>query len=122
MRCKREAESLSIRGLSAAVEISFSTLARIERGEGVPDSNSRIRLIEWLGADADEAGLAFDRVAFVHFRAMKNVSSSTVQRLLRAADCLKRELGGGTTKEPTSGGLTVVGRGGRSLKRGVGGG
>jgi transcriptional regulator with XRE-family HTH domain len=90
VRRKREAEGLSIRALSAVVGISFSTLARIERGDGLPDNNSKIRLLEWLGADAGEAGLTFDNVAFVHFRAAKNVRSSTVQALLRAADCIRR--------------------------------
>jgi len=90
VREKREAEGLSIRGLSAVVGISFSTLARIERGDGVPDNNSKIRLLEWLGQDADDAGLGFDNVALVHFRAGKNVRSQTVQALLTAAECIKR--------------------------------
>lgn len=90
VRRKREAAGLSIRALSAVVGVSFSTLARIERGEGEPDNNSKIRLLEWLGADADEAGLSFDNVAFVHFRAGKNAGSPTVQALLRAAECIKR--------------------------------
>ena len=71
--------------------ISFSTLARIERGEGAPDNNSKIRLLEWLGSDADEHQLGFDRVALVHFRAGKNASSGTVQTLLRAAVCLRQQ-------------------------------
>jgi transcriptional regulator with XRE-family HTH domain len=88
---KREAEGLSLRALSSTVGISFSTLARIERGEGLPDNNSKIRLLEWLGEAAEEAGLRFDNVAFVHFRAAKNVRSVTVQALLRAADSIRRE-------------------------------
>jgi transcriptional regulator with XRE-family HTH domain len=84
---------LSIRALSAQVGISFSTLARIERGAGLPDNNSKIRLLEWLGDDAQELGLDFERAAFVHFRAMKNVQSGTVQALLKAADCIKDEFG-----------------------------
>ncbi len=91
---KREAEGLSIRALSAAVGVSFSTLARIERGEGQPDNNSKIRLLQWLGADAEDAGLRFDNIAFVHFRAGKNIRSSTVRTLLRAADCLRQSMGG----------------------------
>ncbi|WP_324751203.1 XRE family transcriptional regulator [Sphingomonas sp. LY54] len=87
---KREAEGLSLRALSTVVGISFSTLARIERGEGLPDNNSKIRLLEWLGPAADEEGLSFENVALVHFRAGKNVRSGTVQALLRAAECLKR--------------------------------
>jgi transcriptional regulator with XRE-family HTH domain len=93
VKTKREAEGLSIRGLSAAVGVSFSTLARIERGEGQPDNNSKIRLLEWLGAYAEEAGLSFDNVALVHFRAGKNIRSSTVRTLLKAADCLRRSVG-----------------------------
>ncbi len=89
IRKKREAEGLSIRALSSVVGISFSTLARIERGEGLPDNNSKIRLLEWLGEEAGEVGLKFDNVAFVHFRAAKNVQSSTVQTLLRGADSIR---------------------------------
>lgn len=92
---KREAEGLSIRALSAAIGVSFSTLARIERGEGLPDNNSKIRLMEWLGPNAEDAGLSFDRVAFVHFRAGKNVRSSTVRTLLRAAECVRQTLATG---------------------------
>jgi transcriptional regulator with XRE-family HTH domain len=106
---KREAEGLSLRALSDAVGISFSTLARIERGEGLPDNNSKIRLLEWLGPDAEDAGLGFDNVALVHFRAGKNIRSSTVRTLLKAADCLRRFLrdetdrGHRTTTEVTAG-------------------
>jgi transcriptional regulator with XRE-family HTH domain len=94
VKSKREAEGLSIRALSEAVGVSFSTLARIERGEGQPDNNSKIRLLEWLGADAEDAKLTFDNVALVHFRAGKNIRSSTVRTLLKAAECLRRSLGG----------------------------
>lgn len=90
VREKRNREGLSIRALSASVGVSFSTLARIERGEGSPDNNSKIRLLEWLGSDADEHELGFDQVAFVHFRAGKNASSTTVQTLLRVAVCLRQ--------------------------------
>jgi transcriptional regulator with XRE-family HTH domain len=99
---KREREGLSIRGLATAVGISFSTLARIERGEGQPDNNSKIRLLEWLGPDAEKAGLTFDNVAFVHFRAGKNIRSGTVKTLLRAADCLRQTL---TDSDPQVGEL-----------------
>ncbi|KKI17910.1 helix-turn-helix domain-containing protein [Sphingomonas sp. Ag1] len=90
---KREADGLSLRALSAVVGISFSTLARIERGEGLPDNNSKIRLLEWLGPAADEEGLRLENVALVHFRAGKNVQSGTIQALLQAAECLKRNSG-----------------------------
>ncbi|WP_375779175.1 ImmA/IrrE family metallo-endopeptidase [Bradyrhizobium sp. ma5] len=93
VRRKREAEGLSIRALSALVGVSFSTLARIERGEGLPDNNSKIRLLEWLGPEAEETGLSFDNVAFVHFRAAKNVRSPTVHALLRAAELIRKHTG-----------------------------
>ena len=96
---KRDEEGLSIRALSARVGISFSTLARIERGEGQPDNNSKIRLLQWLGADAEEAGLGFDNVALVHFRAAKNIQSSTVQTLLKAADRLRQVMGSPADEE-----------------------
>ena len=98
LKKKRESEGLSIRALSERVGISFSTLARIERGEGEPDNNSTIRLVEWLGQDAQDAGLAFDSVALVHFRAAKNVRSKTVHCLLQAAEQLVRN---NTTAHPT---------------------
>jgi len=98
---KREAEGLSIRALSAAVGVSFSTLARIERGDGQPDNNSRIRLLEWLGADAEKSGLRFENVAFVHFRAGKEHPVTDCAHLLKAADCLRASLGpSGTPKPP----------------------
>jgi Zn-dependent peptidase ImmA (M78 family)/DNA-binding XRE family transcriptional regulator len=90
---KRETEGLSIRALSEVVGVSFSTLARIERGEGQPDNNSKIRLLQWLGTDAGDAGLSFENLALVHFRAAKNVRSSTVSTLLKAADCIRRSMG-----------------------------
>lgn len=91
VREKRERLGLSLRALSGLVGISFSTLARIERGDGMPDNNSQIRLLEWLGEDAAEAGLGFDHVALVHFRAAKNVASTTVELLLQAATALKAD-------------------------------
>ncbi|PWG01697.1 helix-turn-helix domain-containing protein [Sphingosinicella humi] len=102
VRAKRDREGLSIRALSGIVGISFSTLARIERGEGSPDNNSKIRLLEWLGPDAEEHELGFDRVAFVHFRAGKNASSGTVQTLLRAAVCLREHYADGDPSEPSN--------------------
>lgn len=93
VKMKREAEGLSIRALSEVVGVSFSTLARIERGEGQPDNNSKIRLLQWLGTDAEDAGLGFENLALVHFRAGKNVQSSTVRTLLKAADCIRQSMG-----------------------------
>lgn len=95
---KRKALGLSLRALANIVGVSFSSLARMERGEGEPDNNSKIRLLQWLGPDAKEAGLSFESVAFVHFRALKNIRSSTVQTLLKAAASLRESLGDQTDR------------------------
>ncbi len=89
LKKKRETEGLSIRALAERIGVSFSSLARIERGEGEPDNNSSIRIIEWLGDDAREAGLTFENVALVHFRAGKNVRAKTIHCLLNAASRIK---------------------------------
>jgi transcriptional regulator with XRE-family HTH domain len=93
MKEKREAHGYSIRKLSSVIGVSFSTLARIERRDGEPDNNTKIRILEWLGNDARNAGLYFDSVALVHFRARKQVGSETVQALLIVANYLKQEYG-----------------------------
>lgn len=90
LKKKREAEGLSIRALSAKIGVSFSSLARIERGEGEPDNNSTIRILNWLGEEAREYGLSYQDTALVHFRAAKNVSSKTVHCLLQAADAMTK--------------------------------
>jgi transcriptional regulator with XRE-family HTH domain len=91
LREKRERQGYSLRQLSSVIGVSFSTLARIERGEGEPDNNTKIRILEWLGNDARNAGLQFDNVALVHFRARKQVDSKTVHALLKVANHLKQE-------------------------------
>lgn len=98
LKRKREAEGLSIRALSAKIGVSFSALARIERGEGEPDNNSTIRILNWLGEEAGEYGLSYQDTALVHFRAAKNVSSRTVHCLLQAADAIKKF--GSSSAEP----------------------
>ncbi len=85
---KRQAEGYSLRKLSAMIGVSFSSLARMERGEGEPDNNSRIRILEWLGEDAKALGLPLERVVHVHFRASKNIDSQTIHCLLQVADIL----------------------------------
>lgn len=93
LKKKRESEGYSIRGLATQIGVSFSSLARIERGEGEPDNNSRIRILEWLGEDAANAGLSFENVALAHFRAAKNIDSKTVDCLVKAANVLKTKYG-----------------------------
>lgn len=91
LKDKRETEGLSLRKLSAQIGVSFSTLARIERGDGEPDHNSILRILDWLGTDANQAGLRLENVALVHFRAAKNVASRTTRCLLEAAHVLRSQ-------------------------------
>jgi transcriptional regulator with XRE-family HTH domain len=93
LKKKRESHGYSIRQLSSVIGVSFSTLARIERGDGEPDNNTKIRILEWLGSDARDAGLQFDSVALVHFRARKQINSETVKALLKVANSVKQEYG-----------------------------
>lgn len=90
LKRKREADGLSIRALAEKIGVSFSSLARVERGEGEPDNNSTIRILNWLGDEAKRLGLSYRDTALVHFRAAKNVSSKTVHCLLQAADAIKQ--------------------------------
>ena len=92
LKLKREAEGLSLRGLSSIIGVSFSSLARIERGDGHPDNNSVIRILEWLGKEGKDAGLTFEHVALVHFRANKNIQSRTVRCLLGIAEAEAKQL------------------------------
>ena len=48
---KREALGYSIRQLAKQTGVSFSTLARLERGIGKPDPLTRKRLEEWMRVD-----------------------------------------------------------------------
>jgi transcriptional regulator with XRE-family HTH domain len=46
---KREDERLSLREVAKKINVSASTLSRIENGIGVPDSATLARLAAWLG-------------------------------------------------------------------------
>jgi transcriptional regulator with XRE-family HTH domain len=46
---KRQEEKLSLRQVATNINVSASTLSRIENGIGVPDSATLARLASWLG-------------------------------------------------------------------------
>lgn len=92
LKRKREENGFSLRKLSAEIGVSFSTLARIERGEGEPDHNSTIRILNWLGSEASETGVALENVTHVHFRAAKQISSETVKFLIEAANAVREQV------------------------------
>jgi len=45
---KRHAAGLSVRRVATLTGVSYSTLARLERGEGSPDDHTRRCLAAWL--------------------------------------------------------------------------
>src|SRR5262245_51530082 len=89
VRLKREAQDLSIRKLAEITGVSFATLSRLERGQGLPDDNTIARLANWLGEDATQFDLPITQVAEVHFRAGKNADARTIEALSNIAELLK---------------------------------
>jgi hypothetical protein len=53
VRLKRLRTGLSLRALGAQLGVSFSTLARLDRGEGFPDAHTTYRLWYWLFPEPD---------------------------------------------------------------------
>jgi transcriptional regulator with XRE-family HTH domain len=51
LRCFRTLAGLSLRQLGQQTGVSFSTLARIERGEGEPDRHTAWLLDTWIDPD-----------------------------------------------------------------------
>jgi transcriptional regulator with XRE-family HTH domain len=86
---KRTDADLSIRKLAEITGVSFATLSRLERGQGIPDDNTTVRLVNWLGDDAKQLDLPTAHVAEVHFRAAKNVDTQTIEALSAIASALK---------------------------------
>ncbi len=82
---KRKTQGYSLRRVSEIVGVGFSTLSRLERSEGTPDSNTIVRLVHWLGDEGRDLEFDFQEVAFVHFRAKKNVDAKVVESLARIA-------------------------------------
>ena len=92
MRVKRLENHLSIRKLAQEIGVSFSALARLERGLGVPDNNTKARILTWLGDDAKDLGFDVQHVANVHFRAAKNAPSKTIECLVKVAAAVRKQL------------------------------
>lgn len=93
---RRESEGLSLRALAEITGISFSTLSRLEKDSNKtePDPSTKARIINWLGDEAEKAGITFKESALVHFRAKKNASAETIENLLKVAELLKKQYGG----------------------------
>ena len=88
---KRERLGLSLRKLADTIGISFSTLSRLERFDSIPDTNTMVRLVNWLQEDSAVSGQLFEKAAEVHFRAAKQIDSKTAASLVRAANLIKHK-------------------------------
>ena len=96
LKKRRLEEGFSLRSLSKIIGISFSTLARLEKGsnETEPDPNTKARIINWLGEECiQEIGISFEESALVHFRASKDASPKTIEYLLELANLVKKQYG-----------------------------
>ena len=95
LKNRRKEEGLSLRKLASITGISFSTLSRLESPElkNEPDPNTIARIINWLGDEAEKAGVSFKEAALVHFRAKKNASPKTIESLLDVANLVKKQFG-----------------------------
>lgn len=55
VKAKRQENGLSLRAAAKQIDISASTLSRLERGIGAaPDTDTIVKLSEWLKASVDE--------------------------------------------------------------------
>lgn len=94
---RREELDLSLRDVADIIEVSASTLSRIENGTGRPDADNIARISQWLdmpvdrvmnkqSADAVEPVIyypheATPEIVSAHLRADKNLSPETAEAL-----------------------------------------
>jgi transcriptional regulator with XRE-family HTH domain len=95
LKKRRKDEGLSLRALSELTGVSFSTLSRLEKDnqKTEPDPNTMARILNWLGDEAEKAGVSYKESALVHFRAKKNASPETIESLLEVASLIKKQYG-----------------------------
>ena len=84
---RRREEKLSLREAAAQIEISFNTLARVERGH-IPDLDNFRRIVAWLGLPAERFFVG-PRVRYEstpeliaeHLRADPHLAASAAQQI-----------------------------------------
>lgn len=86
VKAERQRQGLSLRALGSISGVSFSTLARVERGEGQFDEESERRLRIWLGDDVGHLISADDRTRAEELGVvMARSCAMEIQRLVREA-------------------------------------
>jgi transcriptional regulator with XRE-family HTH domain len=94
---KRRAEQLTLREAAKKTGIGASTLWRLEKGQGVPDSATLARLTQWLGVPPERfmdvsvsearrsvvyySGESTPDIVEAHLRADRNLSPETARAL-----------------------------------------
>jgi transcriptional regulator with XRE-family HTH domain len=53
LKAHRTHQGMSLRQLGAQLGVSFSTLARLERGHGAPSPHTRLRVAQWMDPDGE---------------------------------------------------------------------
>ena len=108
VKLERQRQRLSHRRLGSITGISFSTLARVERGEGSYDTETERRLRAWLGEDvghlvsaaeqakAQELGMLIARSCSSEIQSLvieaTRAKDAEIYNLKRYQDDLRREL------------------------------
>jgi transcriptional regulator with XRE-family HTH domain len=99
LRRARRQRGLSLREVADEIEVSASTLSRIEREAGTPDVPTMNRLIDWLELDRDAVFGAKRSPAKstpehveVLLRADKNLDARTAKTLARIFRAAYREM------------------------------
>jgi transcriptional regulator with XRE-family HTH domain len=83
---ERKRQGLSLRALGTASGVAFSTLARVERGEGSYDAESERKLRAWLGEDVGHV-LSADQIRAAEDlgRAIARACSDEIMAIVRTS-------------------------------------
>jgi len=83
---ERTRQGLSLRALGKASGVAFSTLARVERGEGAYDQESERKLRLWLGEDVSTIVSAEEQEKAEELgRIMARACADEIMNIVRAA-------------------------------------
>lgn len=98
LKARRRAERLTLRDLSAEIDVSFNTLSRVERGH-VPDLKNFQRIVDWLEMPAEMFTDAVDEVSTPeviarHLRGDRRLSEEAATKIYGMVEEMYRRLAG----------------------------
>jgi len=80
---KRLAEKISLRDAAIDSGVSFSTIARIERMEGMPDIATIIKLCEWIGKETSHLLQDYPVSAHIHhYNKLDEITANALKQLI----------------------------------------